>query len=328
MTKAILEVDNLQVVYPTPRGEVYALRGISLSVEAGQIYGIVGESGCGKSTIGRAIIGLVPPPGKVTNGRVLYHGEDLIKKDEKELRSLRGRRISMVFQDPAAALNPLFTIGQQLMAIMNRHRIPSREQRAMELLEDLGLPNPQDILSSYSHQLSGGQQQRAMIAMALCTEPDLMIADEPTSCLDVTIQSQILDLLVKLREERGVTILLITHDLGVVAETCDQVAVFYLGSIVEEGTCRDIFRNPRHPYTRGLLAALPNPQSWGTPLKVIPGSIPTNLQPTPGCAFASRCDQATQVCHEVNPPFIGFGGTHRVSCHRYAKLTTTQGVTP
>ena len=322
----VLEVEDLQVVFPTPRGDVRAVSGVSFRIEEGEIFGIVGESGCGKSATGKAILGLLPSPGEVTGGRILFRGEDLVQKSEQEMRQLRGRRIAMIFQDPAAALNPLFTIAQQLMGIMKRHRMPApgrgageaRQERAVQLLADLGLPQPEDLLKRYPHELSGGMQQRAFIAMALAAEPDLIIADEPTSALDVTIQSQILDLLVQLKKERGVTLILITHDLGVVAETCDRVAVFYLGRIVEQGTALDIYRNTKHPYTQGLLGALPHPENWGDSLKMIPGTVPTIMDPISGCAFASRCEYAMDICRQVSPPEYYFGDGHYAACHLYA----------
>lgn len=325
MTQPILEVDDLWVVFPMPRGEVRAVCGVSFQIEKGQIFGIVGESGCGKSCTGLAILRLVPPPGKIPGGRILFHGEDLLQKSEQEMRRLRGRGISMVFQDPSAALNPLFTIGQQLIGIMKHHQVAKEEalhQRAVQLLAELGLADAEELLNCYPHQLSGGMQQRAMIAMALSTEPDLIIADEPTSLLDVTIQSQILDLLVKLQRERDVTIILITHDLGVMAETSDQVAVFYLGRIVEQGAARDIFHHTKHPYTQGLLAALPNPSKWRDALKVIPGSVPTNLNPIPGCAFASRCEYVMDVCWQDPPPIVYFGDSHSAACYLCADSAT------
>ncbi len=320
MTEPLLMVADLQVVFPTPHGNVRAVNRVSFEISPGQIYGIVGESGCGKTATGKAILQLVPPPGIITGGRIFFRGEDLLKKSEQEMRLLRGRRIAMVFQDPAAALNPVFTIGQQLLGIMKHHKIAydnGRRQRAIELLGELGLPAPESILNRYPHELSGGMQQRAMIAMALSAEPDLIIADEPTSALDVTIQSQILDLLVRLRHERGVTIILITHDLGVVAETCDAVAVFYLGEIIERGTACDIFHHTKHPYTRQLLASLPNPNKWGQDLNVIPGSVPTNFEQIEGCPFETRCSVRLEICKSTNPFNVKFNDSHQAACHLY-----------
>lgn len=328
MIDPLLVVNDLKVIFTTPRGVLNAVSGVSFEVQKGQIYGIVGESGCGKTATGRAILKLVPPPGRITGGQILFLGEDLVKKTESEMSHLRGRHVSMVFQDPAAALNPLFTIGQQLTAIMKHHQMGSAEKihkRAVSLLGDLGLPDPEQILESYPHRLSGGMQQRAMIAMALSAEPEMIIADEPTSALDVTIQNQILDLLVWLRRERGVTIILITHDLGVVAETCDEVAVFYLGRIVEKGSVRDIFHNTSHPYTKGLLAALPNPKIWGHELSVIPGAIPSRLEALPGCPFEPRCYARMPVCQVVYPSATQINSAHQVSCHLFTQASVNGG---
>ena len=319
----LLEIDDLHISFPTPRGELRAVRGISFQVEPGEIFGIVGESGCGKTVTGRSILGLVPSPGRISAGRIVFRGSDLTAMSQAELRHLRGNRIAMIFQDPSAALNPLFTIGQQLLGIMKRHDPGKRAghlKAAISLLRDLGLPEPESLLDSYPHQLSGGMQQRAMIAMALAAEPDLIVADEPTTALDVTIQAQILDLLVELKEKRGVTIVFITHDLGVVAETCDHVAVFYLGKIVEQGTAREIFRAPRHPYTQGLLAALPSPDAGQQALKVIPGSVSDFAGDGVGCAFAPRCDFRMPHCDRQTPKLIPLGGQQRAACFLYEAI--------
>ena len=316
--EALLAVEDLEVRFPTPRGELHAVRGVSFTVHRGEMFGIVGESGCGKTATGRAILKLVPRPGRIAGGRILYHGEDLAPSRESEMRRLRGRRIGMVFQDPAEALNPLFTVDQQLRGIMRRHRIATgaaARERVFALLRDLGLPNPADTVRRYPHQLSGGMQQRVMLAMALCAEPDLLIADEPTAALDVTIQSQILDLLFRLREERGLTIVLISHDLGLVAESCERIAVFYLGRIVEEGRSADVFRRCRHPYTRGLLAALPDRQTHGEALHVIPGSVDALIGEQAGCAFAPRCGHAMRVCTRADPAPLRVGPEHHCACH-------------
>ena len=318
--ETVLAVDDLRVSFPTPRGVVRAVRGVSFTVEEGRIFGIVGESGCGKTVTGRAMMRLVPPPGQIVGGRILYHGEDLLAKSEPAMRRLRGRRIAMVFQDPAAALNPLFTVGRQLTGIMRRHRIASGEaarRRAVKLLGELGLPNPAAIFHHYPHQLSGGMQQRVMLSMALAAEPDLIIADEATAALDVTIQAQILELLLALQRERGLTMLFITHDLALVAETCDQIAVLYMGRIVEEGDPESIFHRPRHPYTKGLLAALPDEQTWRKPLRAIPGSVPPGTATVSGCAFAPRCADAMDRCRELDPVEVPFSDRHRAACHLY-----------
>ena len=318
--ETIIQIEDLHIEFPTPQGVVHAVGGINLEIKKGQIYGIVGESGCGKTVTGKAILQLVPPPGKIRGGQILFYGEDLVQKSEKEMQKLRGRKIAMVFQDPAAALNPLFTIGDQLMGIMIHHEIAEGDDlqyRAVEIMEDLGLPRPKDLLNVYPHQLSGGMQQRVMIAMALSAKPDLIIADEPTSALDVTIQSQLLDLLDRLRNERGITIILITHDLGVVSEICDELSTFYRGRIVEQGSVREIFQHTKHPYTKGLLGSVPNPQYLGQELKVIPGSVPINLEPIQGCCFASRCEYVMDGCRQSDPPFVALNEDHLTACYLY-----------
>lgn len=322
MDEALLAVEDLEVRFPTPQGELHAVRGVSFAVRRGETFGVVGESGCGKTATGRAILKLVPRPGRITGGRILYHGKDLAPSREADMRRLRGRRIGMVFQDPSEALNPLFTVGQQLRGIMRRHRIATgaaARERTFALLNELGLPQPADTVRRYPHQLSGGMQQRVMLAMALCAEPDLLIADEPTAALDVTIQSQILDLLFRLREERGLSVVLISHDLGLVAEACERVAVFYLGRIVEEGSSEDVFRRCRHPYTRGLLAALPERQTWGRALRVIPGSVDARAGERAGCAFAPRCGHAMPICARIDPAPVGVGAGHRSACHLHCE---------
>jgi oligopeptide/dipeptide ABC transporter ATP-binding protein len=320
MSPPLLVVEDLQVAFRTPRGDVHALRGVSFSIERGVIFGLVGESGCGKSVTGRAILRLVPASGRITVGRILFDGQDLLGLSEREMHRIRGRRIAMIFQDPTAALNPVFTIGQQITTVMRHHGMANGAElrrQAVQLLADVGLPDPASLLDTYPHQLSGGMQQRAMIAIALSTNPDLLIADEPTTALDVTIQSQILDLLVRLQQRRGITIILITHNMGVVAETCQQVAVLYAGRVVEQGAVRDIFHRPRHPYTQGLLAALPNPESRGHDLKVIPGSVPSGLESVAGCAFAPRCEHVMEVCRQAQPPMFTLGSTHHAACYLY-----------
>ena len=319
---SLLEVKNLHISFNTPHGDSHTLRGVDFSVEKGKIFGIVGESGCGKSLTGKAILGLIPHPGKVTQGEILFEGSDLRQKSDRERRELRGNQIGMIFQDPSAALNPVFTIEQQMMGVMQRHSAESKtvlRNRAIDLIGDVGLPNPERILRSYPHELSGGMQQRVMIAMSLALDAQLLIADEPTTALDVTIQAQILDLLVKLRDDKGVTIILITHDMGVVAETCDEMAVFYAGRVVETGTADTVFNNPQHPYTQGLLAALPHTSSRGQDLKVIPGSVPSGFDRSPGCPFAARCEHVIDICHTEMPSFAKFEGSHQALCHLYSE---------
>ncbi len=322
----LLQIEDLQVVFPTPLGLSHALRGVDLTVHTGEIFGVVGESGCGKSMTARAIMGLVPHPGRVAGGRIHFDGQDLLRLNGKAMRRIRGRRIGMIFQNPQQALNPVFTIGEQLALVLRHHgvarRAPAVRERSLALLGEVGLPQTERVLNAYPHQLSGGQQQRAMIAIALATEPELLIADEPTTALDVTIQAQILDLLDRLQQVLGLTILLITHDMGVVAAMCDRVAVLYAGRVVEQGQVRDIFKRPGHPYTQGLLAALPSPERRGQDLDTIPGSVPGGLTPIQGCAFASRCPQAMDICRSQVPGMVDLAELHRVACFLHAPAGT------
>lgn len=325
-TAPILSVRNLQVSFPTARGDLHAVRGISFDVAQGQVFGMVGESGCGKTATGRALLRLVPPPGRISAGSIHFRGEDLLSLPEPAMRALRGRRIAMVFQDPSAALNPVFTIGQQLTGVIRQHCIASGagvRRRAVDIMGDLGLPAPEQIFTRYPHQLSGGMQQRVMLAMALAAEPDVLIADEATTALDVTIQAQIVELLLRLKRERGLTIIFITHDLGLVAEICDEVAVLYMGLIVEQGDADSIFHGTRHPYTRGLMAAMPGEGSWGRPLSTIRGAVSDNTSPIAGCAFAPRCAVAMEQCRIVSPAPVEFSSRHSASCHLYPASETT-----
>ena len=319
---AILTVEDLHIQFRSPLGAVHAIRGIDFELDKGEILGLVGETGCGKTVTGRSIMRLLAGSAQVTRGRILFENQDLLQLSERAMHAVRGRRIAMIFQDPAAALNPVFTIGQQIMDVIRSHQAQPRKilrQRGIELLAQVGLPEPQRSLDVYPHQLSGGQQQRAMIAMSLAAEPDVIIADEPTTALDVTIQAQILDLLHSLQKERQISVILITHDLGVVAETCQKVVVLYAGRVVEKGAVEAIFGSPQHPYTQGLLAALPRPGSRGRALKVIGGSVPSGLERIAGCAFAPRCEWAMAHCHEQLPPYRRFADGHESACFLHAE---------
>ncbi len=314
----ILTIENLQVEFSTPFGAVHAIRGIDFSLARGDILGLVGETGCGKSVTGRSIMRLLDENAKVSAGRILFDGMDLLQLTDTEMRRIRGNRIAMIFQDPATSLNPLFTIGEQIKDVLRAHRGSGRggaKALAIELLADVGLPDPAQMMSVYPHQLSGGQQQRAMIALSLAAEPDVIIADEPTTALDVTIQAQILDLLRRLQRERSISVIFITHDLGIVAETCQQVVVLYAGRVAEKGAVETILARPQHPYTRGLLAALPRPGSRGNDLRVIRGNVPSGFERIVGCAFAPRCDYVMDICRAQNPAFSVIDSTHHSACH-------------
>ena len=314
----ILSIEDLHVEFSTPFGASKALRGIDLTLNKGEILGLVGETGCGKSVTGRSVMRLLPANARLTAGRVIFEDSDLLSLSEAEMRQIRGRRIAMIFQDPATALNPLFTIGQQIKDVLRAQGTAKRGDltaQTLSLLEDVGLPEPAQMAHVYPHQLSGGQQQRAMIAMSLAAEPDVIIADEPTTALDVTIQAQILDLLRQLQRQRAISVLLITHDLGIVAETCQRVAVLYAGRVVERGAVEAIFADPQHPYTRGLLAALPRAGSRGHDLRIIAGSVPSGLERISGCAFAPRCEHVMPVCQRQQPAYSRIAAMHESACH-------------
>jgi peptide/nickel transport system ATP-binding protein len=303
MSAQLLSIETLNLELQGPRGRAHILRGVDLTVERGEVLGVVGESGCGKTMTGRTVMGLQPESALVS-GRVSYDGRDLLRLNTRELRRLRGRRIAMVFQDPSAALNPVFTIGQQLRAVLQQHQVKDRgeaQARSVELLREVGLPDPERTLDRYPHELSGGMQQRAMIAFALAGEPDLLIADEPTTALDVTIQAQILALLLELREKRGVAVILISHDIAVVAQASDRLAVLYAGTVVEQGPTHDVLATPRHPYTQALIAALPTAEHRRAALSVIPGRVPSGYEPIQGCVFADRCPHAMPICATTPP---------------------------
>lgn len=312
----VLEIRGLSVTLPSPEGAVRAVRSVDLAIERGAIHGLIGESGCGKTMTGMALLGLLPRGAQVAADTFRFDGLDLTDADVT--RSLRGRRIALISQDPAAALNPVLTIGRQMDDVLRAHRsLPRHERRAeaIELLAATGLPEPAQLLKRYPHQLSGGMQQRVVIAQALATGAEFLIADEPTTALDVTVGAQVLALLRRLVAERGLTVLLITHDMDVVAEVCDRATVLYAGLSVEDGPTRDILTRPRHPYARALLAALPDAAPRGQPLAAIEGRIPPPTQSIAGCAFAPRCPVALPAC-TVTPPPERHEGPHRWLCHQ------------
>lgn len=320
MREPLIAVRDLQVHFPTYAGVVHALNGVSFDLYPGEILGLVGETGCGKSVTGLALLGLIPPPGEVVGGEIRYRGQNLLALSPVQWQALRGGKIAMIFQDPAAALNPVFTVGEQMVLVIRRHRRigrPAARRQAVEVLRSVGMPEPERILEVYPHELSGGMQQRVMIAMALSGGAEVLVADEPTTALDVTIQAQILDLLVDLKQTRGLSILLITHNLGVVAETCDRVAVLYAGTVVEMGPTEAVFRAMKHPYTQGLLAALPRPSGRGRSLPAIPGTVPNGLHLPPGCLFHPRCPRAWDRCRRERPALLEVADGHQVACHLY-----------
>ncbi len=319
---ALLEVEDLRVTFGgRDRADVRAVDGVSFAVDAGQTIGLVGESGCGKSVTSLAIMGLLPSTGVRVDGSVSFDGRQLLTLSTDQLRDIRGRDITMVFQDPMTSLNPVITIGLQVTEVLSRHRGMGKGEARAEaaaLLRRVGIPDPDRRLKDYPHQLSGGMRQRALIAMALACQPRVMIADEPTTALDVTIQAQILDLLKQLTEETGAALIMITHDLGVVAGLCDTVNVMYSGRIVESAPRRELFADPRHPYTHGLLASIPRlDHPRGTPLRPIPGSPRDVLPWAQGCAFAPRCGQPVDACRQEAPGLgpIGSSGAHDLRCH-------------
>jgi peptide/nickel transport system ATP-binding protein len=324
----LLDVRALQTHFRTPDGRVNrAVDGVSFSLDAGETLAIVGESGCGKSVTAMSILRLIPePPGKIA-GEILFQGRDLLKLSDAEMRDIRGRDISMIFQEPMTSLNPVLTVGQQIAETVQVHDKLGRRaalDRAVEMLTLVGIPEPRRRVDQYPHQLSGGMRQRVMIAVALACQPKVLIADEPTTALDVTIQAQILDLMRDLKTRVGAAVVLITHDLGVVAEVAERVIVMYAGTKIEEARVGDLFARPRHPYTHGLLGAVPKLGSSAgvsTRLAEIPGLVPSLKTRIAGCVFASRCSSATEVCTKVAPAFEAKGAAHFAACH-YAEKDT------
>jgi oligopeptide/dipeptide ABC transporter ATP-binding protein len=314
---ALLEVKDLRTSFHTEEGVARAVDGVSFEVDRGEVLGVVGESGCGKSVTALSIMRLVQEPGRIADdSQILFDGRDLTGVTEREMRDVRGNDIAMIFQEPMTSLNPVYPVGDQISEALRLHRGMDRKAargRAVELLQLVGIPLPDRRADEYPHQLSGGMRQRVMIAMALANEPDLLIADEPTTALDVTIQAQILELLLELRKRLGMGVLLITHDLGVVAEVCDRVVVMYAGQVVETGAVREIFTDPGHPYTQGLLAAVPRPDQRGGKLAVIPGTVPHPARWPRGCRFRARCPYAWDRCHD-QPPLLDAGPGQHARC--------------
>ncbi|MBU5257443.1 ABC transporter ATP-binding protein [Tissierella praeacuta] len=320
MAEKLLEVKNLEISFYTYLGEVKAIRNISFSVKPGETLGIVGESGSGKSVTVLSIMNLLQYPGKIKSGEINFKGQNLVLKDRREMRKIRGKEISMIFQDPMTSLNPVYTIGNQIVETIMEHQKISKnkaEEIAINMLELAGIPSPEKRFYNYPHEMSGGMRQRVMIAMALSCQPDLLIADEPTTALDVTIQSQILRLMKELTTKVNSSIIFITHDLGVIADLCQRVIVMYGGLIMEIGTVRDIFYNPQHPYTKGLLKAVPSIDlDKSERLFTIHGNPPDLLNPPVGCPYEERCEYAMEICSKYQPPYFDIASEHKVMCWR------------
>ena len=314
---ALLELKNLKTFFATKRGTVKAVNGVSYSLDAGKVLGVVGESGSGKSVTAYSIMRILEKNGRITEGKILYKGQDIAEFSEKQMREFRGKCCSIIFQDPMTSLNPVFTVGNQLREAIELHterKGKEAEARAIEMLTLVGVNEPEKRVKQYPYELSGGMRQRVMIAMALACEPDILIADEPTTALDVTIQAQILELMQSLQKKLGMAIIMVTHDLGVIADMCDEIIVMYGGRVCERGTAEDIFYRPHHEYTKGLLRSIPNVDRIGEKLIPIPGT-PINLLNMPkGCAFCPRCEEAMKICIEEQPPEMQMPDGHFASC--------------
>ena len=316
----LLSVKNLSTEFPVKKGIVKAVEDVSFDVDAGEILAIVGESGSGKSVTSLSVMGLLAEPGHVAGGSMEFEGKDLVTLPEREYRELRGNDMAMIFQEPMTSLNPVYRVGKQIVEAIRTHEDVSKKEareRAIDMLRKVGIPSPEKRIDDYPHQMSGGMRQRVMIAMALACNPKLLIADEPTTALDVTIQAQILDLLRRLRDDTGMAVLLITHDLGVVSETADRVVVMYCGQVVEEAEVRTLFDHPMHPYTLGLLKSIPRLEDDDSKrLYMIKGMVPNPLEMPPGCHFSDRCDSCMDICREKIPDLVDVGG-HKVRCFLY-----------
>ena len=318
----LLEIRGLKTHFFTKHGQVPAVDGVDISVPRGTIVGIVGESGCGKSVTAMSIMHLVQKPGRVIEGQILLDGEDLVPKTIKEMNKIRGDRISMIFQEPMTSLNPVYTIGKQVSEAILLHQKVSKEEakeRTIEIFRQVGIPEPEKRYNAYPHQLSGGLRQRVMIGMAMVCNPDLMIADEPTTALDVTIEAQILHLMRRLQQEKGTSIIMITHNLGVVAELCDEVYVMYAGKVMEHASVQELFKNPQHPYTYGLLNSIPDTSGTKDRLYTIRGMVPNLLNLPQGCRFCPRCDKAMKICTMREPELQSTADGHEVRCFLFDK---------
>jgi peptide/nickel transport system ATP-binding protein/oligopeptide transport system ATP-binding protein len=319
----LLNINNLKTQFFSSGRTIRALDGVSFHIEEGEVFGLVGETGCGKSVTALSILRLIPfPPGRIIGGEILFRGRNLLLLQEDEMRSIRGKEISMIFQEPMTSLNPVFRIGDQMVELIMLHQRLGRShasKKGLEMLEQVHIPDADRVLNQYPHQLSGGMRQRVMIAMELSCHPFLLIADEPTTALDVTIQAQILRLIKEMKKELQTSILLITHDLGVIAEMCDRVAVMYAGSIVEEARVEEIFEDPKHPYTQGLWGAIPRVDQEKEVLTVIPGTVPDLSQPPTGCKFHPRCSHRFAPCDQKTPPLYQISSGHFVACNLFGK---------
>lgn len=320
----LLNIKNLKTYFYTEDGVIKAVDDVSLSIREGETLGVVGESGCGKSITAMSILRLIPnPPGKIIDGEIIFDGEDLTKVSDAHIRKIRGNKISVIFQEPMTSLNPVFTIGDQIIEAIVIHQNMNQEQarkKAIEMLKLVGIPRAEEVVDAYPHELSGGMRQRAMIAMAMACNPKLLIADEPTTALDVTIQAQILDLMRDLKNKTNTSIMLITHDLGVVAEMADHVVVMYAGKVVEEANVLEIFKNPMHPYTVGLLESKPILNQDKERLNSIPGQVPNPLNMPEGCYFHPRCSKAMDICRKQQPTLCTVKDGHKVACHLYKEV--------
>lgn len=323
-TESLLQVKNLKTYFFTEDGVVKAVDGVDFDVRPGEILGLVGESGCGKSVTSFSILQLIDDPGRTVDGEIIFKGKDLLKLSEHEMVRMRGNLISMIFQQPQSSLNPVFTVGAQIAEVFQIHKDIKKNEawkEAVKLLKLVGIPDAERKAKAYPHEMSGGQAQRVMIAMALALKPELLIADEPTTALDVTIQAQILDLMLNLRDQIGTSIILITHDLGLIAETADRVAVMYAGQIIEQADIEPIFENPLHPYTKGLIASVPILGQVQEHLETIPGSVPNLVDMPPGCRFAPRCRarvaHSLEICNQAEPALEEIQSGHNVRCWLY-----------